>query len=147
MLITFHSSLYGKKFLLQILAFRAILSTSIFFKILRLTLALDLTPALSVKSMRSPLPPVTRLGAKSGHLRPPGPFHFGLGPGSCLGEVGPSSKNDPPTAARNQVDWSEGELAAWVSIAICGCKISKLADGRADEQTLKIIQTDYGLMD
>ena len=65
------------KLLLQIFAFQAIL-----------TLALDLTPTLTGGSMRSPLSPLGRLGAKSGHLRPPGPFHFGLGPGRRLGEIG-----------------------------------------------------------
>ena len=84
------------KILLQIRAFQAILRTSIFFQIfdrlfLALALALTFTATL-VNSLRSSLLPVTCLGAISGHLRLPGPFHFGLGPGSCLGEVGPSSK-------------------------------------------------------
>ena len=41
------------------------------------------------------------------------------------------------------------ELAARVSIAICGCEICKLALGlkETDGQTLEIIETDYGLTD
>ena len=72
----------GKFFLLQNLVFQAILSIN-FFGLHFLALALTFTMDL-MKSLRSPLPPVGRLGAKSAYLRPPGPFHFGLGPGSNL---------------------------------------------------------------